>query len=233
MRALRGGKKIPLAEASPTLFPGAAEAEHFAQEGVGGLEVFVLGFDAFEEAFGVGAALAQCGHGAEGVFLAGGVTGAVGGDGGTGVGGGEFLDLAGELGDDQFGGAFADAVELNEGAGVLGFDGLGDLAHGGAEGAEGGLGADAFDGGEEVEEGLVFGAEEGDELGVEVAAAGGAFEVEDGVEGELFADLRGRDSTSAAGMRSSKTKGPERRWAVVSSTLASSPVRAEIMVGRF
>ena len=38
------------------LFAGAAEAEHFAQQRVGGFEVFVLGFDAFEEAFGVGAA---------------------------------------------------------------------------------------------------------------------------------------------------------------------------------
>ena len=39
-------------------FPRGADAEHFAQEGVGGLEIFVLEFDAFEEAFGVGAALA-------------------------------------------------------------------------------------------------------------------------------------------------------------------------------
>ena len=158
-----------------------------------------------------------------------GAAGGVGGDLGAGVGGGELLHLAGELGDDEFGRALADAVEGDQDAGVLGFDGLGDLADGGVEAAQGGLGADAFDGREEVEEGLVFGAEEGDELGVEVAAAGGAFEVEDRVEGEIFADLLRSDSTSAAGTRSSKTKGPERRWAVVSSTEASWPVRAEIM----
>ncbi len=53
-------------------------------------------------------------------------------DGCANLGGGEFLGFAGEFGDDQFGGAFADAVELDQGAGVFGFDRLRDFAYGGA-----------------------------------------------------------------------------------------------------
>jgi len=169
-----------------------AEAEHFSEEGVGGLHFGFELFYAFEEAFGVGAAFAQGGHGDQGVFFAWAEARAAGGVGGdflADLGGGEFLRLAGKFGDDEFGGAFADAIELDEGAGVFGFDGLGDFADGNGEGSQGGLRADAFDGGEEGEELFVLGGSEADELGIEIAAACGALEIEEGVEGNFLADL--------------------------------------------
>ena len=155
------------------------------------LGVFEGGVDlagALDPVFGFGAAFAEFDEGFDGQVL---MVGELGDGDGVAGGGtdGEAVYLAVEFGDDGFGGAFADGGEAGEFAGVFQGDGGGDLAGGDGQGAEGLAGADAFDGGEEVEKFLVFDAEEAEHFWGELAEGGVAFQILKGEKGDGLADL--------------------------------------------
>lgn len=150
-----------------------------------------------DHGLGVGAGFAEGDEGFDGFFEDGARAGAGvalgGGVEGFDFGGGEELvDLAVELGDDGFGEALADLGELGEGLGVAGDDGAGDCGGVGGHGAEGLAVADAFDGGEELEEGPLGRGLEADEAGDEGAALALALEVGEGGEGDRLAGGRGQ-----------------------------------------
>ena len=102
----------------------------------------------------------------------------------------EPLDLAGELGDDCLGGAFADFGELDEGFGVFIHDRGGDISRRLNHRAEGLLRAYTLDSGENLEKAAIRDARESDEPGDETGALPLRFEIKVGVQGDLGADLR-------------------------------------------
>lgn len=101
----------------------------------------------------------------------------------------ELWHSATELGDDAFGGGGADAGEGGEALGVLFFDHRGHFLDGADHGAQSFFDANAVDFAEHVEEFAFDRAQKPDEARDEAAPHRVAFEVFDGVEADLAAEL--------------------------------------------